>query len=184
MQRMTIPEILENEWFKKDYKPAQFQEEDDVNLDDVDAVFNNSKVKRLLRSQFSSLTSLNHELCGSLYSEDCGRKIWLFFGVPLPPFLNQFFCYLWLQENLVTERKEKPTSMNAFELISRSKSFNLENLFEKQMVCSIQYPYFLCSAQNDCDNKVRLLVIWNSIIGSCETRNPFYFSTPCKWNHE
>lgn len=53
MQRMTIPEILENEWFKKDYKPAQFQEEDDVNLDDVDAVFNNSKVKRLLRSQFN-----------------------------------------------------------------------------------------------------------------------------------
>lgn len=51
MQRMTIPEILENEWFKKDYKPAQFQEEDDVNLDDVDAVFNNSKVKCLVRTQ-------------------------------------------------------------------------------------------------------------------------------------
>ncbi|PQQ21734.1 CBL-interacting serine/threonine-protein kinase 9 isoform X1 [Prunus yedoensis var. nudiflora] len=76
--RITIPEILENEWFKKDYKPAQFQEEEDVNLDDVDAVFDNSK------------------------------------------------------ENFVTERKEKPVSMNAFELISRSKSFNLENLFEKQ----------------------------------------------------
>lgn len=53
MQRMTIPDILENEWFKKDYKPAQFQEEDDVNLDDVDAVFNNSKVKRLVRTQKS-----------------------------------------------------------------------------------------------------------------------------------
>ncbi|KAH0980064.1 hypothetical protein GBA52_007241 [Prunus armeniaca] len=76
--RITIPEILENEWFKKDYKPAQFQEEEDVNLDDVDAVFDNSK------------------------------------------------------EKFVTERKEKPVSMNAFELISRSKSFNLENLFEKQ----------------------------------------------------
>lgn len=35
----------------------------------------------------------------------------------------------------MTERKEKPVSMNAFELISRSQGFNLENLFEKQMVC-------------------------------------------------
>lgn len=50
MQRMTIPEILENDWFKKDYKPAQFKEEDNINLDDVDAVFNNSKVRLSVRS--------------------------------------------------------------------------------------------------------------------------------------
>ncbi|XP_028752298.1 LOW QUALITY PROTEIN: CBL-interacting serine/threonine-protein kinase 9-like [Neltuma alba] len=37
------------------------------------------------------------------------------------------------KENLVTERKEKPVSMNAFELISRSQSFNLDSLFEKEM---------------------------------------------------
>ncbi|KAK4268920.1 hypothetical protein QN277_022147 [Acacia crassicarpa] len=36
------------------------------------------------------------------------------------------------KENLVTERKEKPVSMNAFELISRSESFNLDSLFEKE----------------------------------------------------
>ncbi|RXI07642.1 hypothetical protein DVH24_005415 [Malus domestica] len=79
VMRTTIPEILENEWFKEGYKPAQFKVEEDVNLDDVDAVFGNSN------------------------------------------------------EKLVTERKEKPVSMNAFELISSSNSFNLENLFEKQM---------------------------------------------------
>nr|XP_023880903.1 CBL-interacting serine/threonine-protein kinase 9 [Quercus suber] len=78
LTRITIPEILENEWFKKEYKPAYFEEEQNVNLDDVDAVFNDS------------------------------------------------------EEHLVTERKERPVSMNAFELISRSPSFNLENLFEKQ----------------------------------------------------
>lgn len=78
LTRITIPEILENEWFKKGYKPAYYEEEKNVNLDDVDAVFNDS------------------------------------------------------EENLVTERKERPVSMNAFELISRSPSFNLENLFEKQ----------------------------------------------------
>lgn len=79
LTRITIAEILEDEWFKKGYKLAYSEEEQNVNLDDVDAVFNDS------------------------------------------------------EEHLVTERKERPVSMNAFELISRSPSFNLENLFEKQM---------------------------------------------------
>ncbi|XP_052732643.1 CBL-interacting serine/threonine-protein kinase 9 isoform X2 [Vigna angularis] len=35
-------------------------------------------------------------------------------------------------KNLVTERKVKPVYMNAFELISRSQSFNLDSLFEMQ----------------------------------------------------
>lgn len=41
--RITIPEILENEWFKKGYTPAQFCEDESINLDDVDAVFNDSE---------------------------------------------------------------------------------------------------------------------------------------------
>ncbi|KAK7275423.1 hypothetical protein RIF29_16539 [Crotalaria pallida] len=78
LTRMKIPELLEDEWFKKGYKPPSFTEEEGVNVDDVAAAFNDSK------------------------------------------------------ENLVTERQEKPVSMNAFELISRSQSFNLDSLFEKQ----------------------------------------------------
>ncbi|KAK2406756.1 CBL-interacting serine/threonine-protein kinase [Trifolium repens] len=78
LTRMKISEILEDEWFKKGYKPATFTEEDDVNVDDVAAAFNDSK------------------------------------------------------ENLVSETKEKPVSMNAFELISRSQSFNLDNMFEME----------------------------------------------------
>ncbi|KAH6835595.1 CBL-interacting protein kinase 9 [Perilla frutescens var. hirtella] len=78
LTRMTIPEILENQWFREDYKPPRFEQEEDVNLDDVDAVFSNN------------------------------------------------------EESLVTERIEKPVSMNAFELISRSEGFSLENLFNKQ----------------------------------------------------
>ncbi|XP_057778562.1 CBL-interacting serine/threonine-protein kinase 9 [Salvia miltiorrhiza] len=78
LTRMSIPEILEHEWFRKDYKAPRFEQDEDVNLDDVDAIFSNN------------------------------------------------------QEDLVTERKEKPASMNAFELISRSEGFSLENLFNKQ----------------------------------------------------
>ncbi|KAF7119311.1 hypothetical protein RHSIM_Rhsim13G0117100 [Rhododendron simsii] len=40
-QRITIAEVIENEWFKKGYKPPTF-EQADVSLDDVDAIFNES----------------------------------------------------------------------------------------------------------------------------------------------
>ena len=47
-QRITVSEILEDEWFKKGYRPPQFEQEEDVNIDDVDAVFNDSKVRILI----------------------------------------------------------------------------------------------------------------------------------------
>ncbi|CAN8295922.1 unnamed protein product [Cochlearia groenlandica] len=79
--RMSIAELLEDEWFKKGYKPPSFdQDDEDINIDDVDAAFSNNNNK----------------------------------------------------ERLVTEKKEKPESMNAFELISSSNEFSLENLFDKQ----------------------------------------------------
>ncbi|RVW90692.1 CBL-interacting serine/threonine-protein kinase 3 [Vitis vinifera] len=43
MTRITIPEILEDEWFKKGYKPPVFEEKGDANLDDVEAVFKDSE---------------------------------------------------------------------------------------------------------------------------------------------
>ncbi|XP_002963272.2 CBL-interacting protein kinase 32 [Selaginella moellendorffii] len=41
-KRITIPQILENEWFKKDYKPAKLHHEEDVVVGDVESVFNES----------------------------------------------------------------------------------------------------------------------------------------------
>ncbi|KAF5196351.1 Cbl-interacting protein kinase [Thalictrum thalictroides] len=43
MNRITIPEILEDEWFKKGYKVPVFDEKYDTNLDDVEAVFKDSE---------------------------------------------------------------------------------------------------------------------------------------------
>ncbi|TYH96138.1 hypothetical protein ES332_A12G158100v1 [Gossypium tomentosum] len=34
LTRITIPEILPDEWFKKGYKPPKFEQDEDVNLDD------------------------------------------------------------------------------------------------------------------------------------------------------
>lgn len=45
LQRISIAELLEDEWFKQGYKPPSFDEDDeDINIDDVDAAFSNSKV--------------------------------------------------------------------------------------------------------------------------------------------
>ena len=52
LQRITIAEILENEWFKKDYKPPCFEQGEDVSLDDVDAAFNDSEVLCLKKVHF------------------------------------------------------------------------------------------------------------------------------------
>nr|CAB3502164.1 unnamed protein product [Digitaria exilis] len=82
--RITIAEILQDEWFKKDYKPPRFEQGEDVSLDDVDAAFKDS------------------------------------------------------EEHLVSVKREKPESMNAFALISRSQGFNLGNLFEKEMMMKLK----------------------------------------------
>ncbi|XP_078162435.1 CBL-interacting protein kinase 23-like isoform X5 [Carex rostrata] len=81
-KRITISEVIENEWFKKGYQPLSF-EPVEVDLDDVNDIFNES-------------------------------------GEPA---------------NLVVERREeRPSLMNAFELISTSQGLNLSTLFEKQML--------------------------------------------------
>lgn len=54
LQRIKIPEILEDEWFKKGYKPPSFKEEEDINVDDVAAAFNDSKVKSFFSVFYSS----------------------------------------------------------------------------------------------------------------------------------
>ncbi|KAI7984517.1 CBL-interacting serine/threonine-protein kinase 23 [Camellia lanceoleosa] len=46
IRRITIVKVIENEWFKKGYKPPIFANED-VSLDDVDAIFNKSRLSLL-----------------------------------------------------------------------------------------------------------------------------------------
>ncbi|KAH8971981.1 hypothetical protein BDL97_02G170800 [Sphagnum fallax] len=41
--RITAAKIYKNEWFKKGYTPSKLSGKEDVNLDDIDAVFNESK---------------------------------------------------------------------------------------------------------------------------------------------
>lgn len=50
-QRITIAEVIENEWFKKGYKPPSF-EQADISLADVDSIFNEIGVRSLFHLSF------------------------------------------------------------------------------------------------------------------------------------
>ncbi|KAG9157020.1 hypothetical protein Leryth_009053 [Lithospermum erythrorhizon] len=59
MTRITIAEILEDEWFKKDYKPPVFSEKEDTNLDDVEAVFKDSEEHHVMEKREEHPVAMN-----------------------------------------------------------------------------------------------------------------------------
>jgi serine/threonine protein kinase len=59
MTRIIIPEILEDEWFKKGYKRPEFDEKYDTTLDDVDAVFNDSEEHHVTEKKEEEPVALN-----------------------------------------------------------------------------------------------------------------------------
>ncbi|GAB4859284.1 CBL-interacting serine/threonine-protein kinase 3 [Ancistrocladus abbreviatus] len=59
MTRITIPEILEDEWFKKDYKPPVFDDKEETSLDDVEAVFRDSEEHHVTEKKEEQPTSMN-----------------------------------------------------------------------------------------------------------------------------
>jgi hypothetical protein len=58
VQRITIAELINNEWFKKGYQPPRF-ETADVNLDDVNSIFDESGVSFLHHTVHISVLSHN-----------------------------------------------------------------------------------------------------------------------------
>ncbi|CAH8362424.1 unnamed protein product [Eruca vesicaria subsp. sativa] len=60
MTRIKVPEILEDAWFKKDYKPAVFEEkEEEATLDDVEDVFKDSEEHHVTEKKDEQPTSMN-----------------------------------------------------------------------------------------------------------------------------
>nr|CAD1829022.1 unnamed protein product [Ananas comosus var. bracteatus] len=58
--RITIPEILVDEWFRKGYKPPVFEEKCEANLDDIDAAFGDSEdqhVKEKIEEQPAAMNA-------------------------------------------------------------------------------------------------------------------------------
>lgn len=79
--RITIPEIIENEWFKEGYSPAKPVEED-TSLDDVNAAFTNAE-EHLLTEETGSVhmnafqliaMSVSLDLSGFFEEEDAAER--------------------------------------------------------------------------------------------------------------
>lgn len=52
MQRIRIEDIRNDEWFKKGYVPVKAMEYEDVNLDDINAAFDDTEVGKALNCCF------------------------------------------------------------------------------------------------------------------------------------
>ncbi|XP_057815449.1 CBL-interacting protein kinase 23 isoform X3 [Cryptomeria japonica] len=79
--RITVSEILKNEWFKKGYKPPKFQEDEDVGLDDIDVVFGDSEehlvteikeTKPVIMNAFELISMSQSLNLGNLFEQHMG----------------------------------------------------------------------------------------------------------------
>ncbi|RDY03417.1 CBL-interacting serine/threonine-protein kinase 3, partial [Mucuna pruriens] len=59
MTRITVPDILRDEWFKKDYKPPVFEETKETNIDDVEAIFKDYEVQNVREKKEEQPTPMN-----------------------------------------------------------------------------------------------------------------------------
>ncbi|CAA2979489.1 CBL-interacting serine threonine- kinase 3 isoform X1 [Olea europaea subsp. europaea] len=59
VQHITIPEILKDEWFKKDYNPPVFDDKEYTNSDDVEAVFKDSEEYLMTEKKEQQPTAMN-----------------------------------------------------------------------------------------------------------------------------
>lgn len=104
--RITVADIKEDEWFKKDYVPAVVDdEEEDVVVDDEVL-----SLHEAVRNQI-----LFHCLFRNLKVQISESLFW------------------WLQPTDSEKDPESPTHINAFELIGMSSSLDLSGFFEKEV---------------------------------------------------
>ncbi|XP_010541706.1 PREDICTED: CBL-interacting serine/threonine-protein kinase 26 [Tarenaya hassleriana] len=124
MTRITIPEILEDVWFKKGYKPAVFEEKEDANLDDVEAVFKDSEEHHVTEKKEVQPASMNaFELIsmskaldlGNLFEEEAGFKRETRFAAKCPA-------------NELVNKIEEAAKPLGFDVQKKNYKMRLENL--------------------------------------------------------
>ncbi|GAB4825363.1 CBL-interacting serine/threonine-protein kinase 3 [Ancistrocladus abbreviatus] len=124
MTRITIPEILEDEWFKKDYKPPVFDEKEEASLDDVEAVFQDSEEHHVTDKKEEQPTSMNaFELIAmskglnleNLFDADQGFKKETRFTSQCPP-------------NEIIKKIEEAVKPLGFDVHKKNYKLRLENV--------------------------------------------------------
>ncbi|MQL75453.1 hypothetical protein Taro_007828 [Colocasia esculenta] len=107
--RISIPEIMENRWFKKGFRHIRFYVENDrvYNVDDIDAVEEADSVAPSEKSESEAESDAESD-CSTSSLPDSLRPRRAGLGLP------------------------RPASLNAFDIISFSRGFDLSGLFEER----------------------------------------------------
>ncbi|MED6155057.1 CBL-interacting serine/threonine-protein kinase 12 [Stylosanthes scabra] len=124
--RIAIPEIMENKWFKKGFKQIKFYVEDDrlCSLDDAEnMIMEDHNVNNIISSNHPSSNSIN----GNNLADDETGSV-------------SDYAVSESDSEFETKRRHsvssgalpRPASLNAFDIISFSKGFDLSGLFEEK----------------------------------------------------
>ncbi|KAI3704193.1 hypothetical protein L1987_74408 [Smallanthus sonchifolius] len=123
MTRITIPELLNIEWFKKDFKQPEFMEKEDTNFDDVEAAFQDfeeyhvtEKIEHPAPMNAFELISMSKGLnLGNLFEMEQGFKRETRFTSRCPA--NEIVCKI--------EEAAKPLG---FDVYKKNYKMRLENI--------------------------------------------------------
>uniref|UniRef100_J3L4A0 non-specific serine/threonine protein kinase n=2 Tax=Oryza brachyantha TaxID=4533 RepID=J3L4A0_ORYBR len=118
--RITMPEIIENVWFKKGYKPVKFYIEDDKLYNLSDDVLDLEPADALPPPLAPAPPSLQGDDGDGSGSESDSSV------VSCPATLSTG------ESQRLRGSLPRPASLNAFDIISFSKGFNLSGLFEER----------------------------------------------------
>ncbi|KAL3828676.1 hypothetical protein ACJIZ3_017478 [Penstemon smallii] len=124
MNRITIAEILEDEWFKKGYKPPVFDEKEDVNLDDVEAVFKDSEEYHVKEKKEEHPTAMN---AFELISMSRGLNLGNLFDAE-PGFKRETRFTSRRPANEIINKIEQAAKPLGFDVHKKNYKMRLENL--------------------------------------------------------
>lgn len=122
--RMTIPQMLENVWFKKSYKPPVFDEHCITSLDDIDAVFKDSEEYHVTERREEHPAALN---AFDLISMAKGLKLGSLFDGEQEFKRETRFASQCTASEIITKIEEAVKPLG-FDVQKKSYKMRLENL--------------------------------------------------------
>ncbi|XP_057522154.1 CBL-interacting serine/threonine-protein kinase 9-like isoform X1 [Amaranthus tricolor] len=133
LTRMTISEIMEDDWFKKDYNPPCFDVEEDVKFDDIDVAFNNSEENLITKGWTKPVPMNAFELISGSQSFNLES---LFLMEPVPGVIKQEtrFTSQSTANEIMSKIEEAANSLN-FTVVKQNYKIKLQGYTSGRKGC-------------------------------------------------
>ncbi len=141
MKRINIAGIKEHEWFQKDYTPVVPYDDDDDNY--LDSVLPIKEVFVVFWKTVEIIRKLT-STCFSVFVD--------------AEFLIGNFCFL---KQIDEAKQEKPTHINAFQLIGMASALDLSGFFEEEVRMMFSHSRLLSYFSVIYQNKTMCSVTYN-----------------------